>query len=255
VEQERQITLSNYAQQMGVSYKTAWRWWKQGRLIGKQLENGSIWIDESMVLPEEETEQTGLQQQLEIAAQEREELRNLLHEVLFELRKLKGNSEPNPWPSEVGMDYSHLVSLLEAGSWQEANEYTWLLLLALAGYEEGDDLALEEIEALPKMDMETLDRLWYEYSEGRFGFGVQEWIWEECDRHYEVFCDRIGWRIQSKWLSMDQLSFSLSAPVGHLPAIIWRNRACYGLGYHSPDEVLETLFSFSIPLPKSGRVV
>ncbi|MDJ1173401.1 GUN4 domain-containing protein [Roseofilum capinflatum] len=238
MEEQGRITLSNYAQQVGVSYKTAWRWWKQGRLMGEQLENGSIWIDESMLLPERDW----LKEQLEIASQEREELRNLLYEVLLELRQLKGAEAPNPWPSEVGMDYRHLVDLLAAGSWQEANEYTWLLVLALAGYEEGDDLALEEIEALPKTDIETLDRLWYEYSEGRFGFGVQEWIWQECDRHYDRFCDRVGWRIQSKWLSTDQLRFSLSAPVGHLPAIIWRNRACYGLGYHSPDEVLETLF-------------
>ncbi|MBP0010713.1 MULTISPECIES: GUN4 domain-containing protein [unclassified Roseofilum] len=250
--EQRRITLSNYAQQMGVSYKTAWRWWKQGRLMGEQLQNGSIWIDESMC-PEQDTD--GLKEQLKIAAQEREELRNLLYEVLAQLQELQGTPEPNPWPSEVGMDYSHLVALLGAGSSQEANEYTWLLLLALAGYEEGDTLGLEEMEALPRTDMETIDWLWYEYSEGRFGFGVQEWIWEECDRHYEVFCDRIGWRIQSKWLSTNQLRFSLSAPVGHLPAIIWRNRACYGLGYHSPEEVLETLFSFSIPSPQSGRVV
>ncbi|MDJ1170899.1 GUN4 domain-containing protein [Roseofilum sp. BLCC_M154] len=241
--QQRRITLSNYAQQMGVSYKTAWRWWKQGRLMGEQLENGAIWIEESMLWTEEEREQDWLKKQLKIAAQEREELRNLLYEVLAQLQQLQGTPEPNPWPSEVGMDYSHLVDLLAAGSWQEANEYTWLLMLALAGCEEGNELGLEEMEGLPRTDMETLDRLWYEYSEGRFGFGVQEWIWEECDRHYEVFCDRIGWRSQSKWLSTDQLIFSLSAPVGHLPAIIWRNRACYGLGYHSPEEVLEALFS------------
>ncbi len=194
-------------------------------------------------LREAKQERLWLQEQLEKAAQERLALTNLLYEVLEELRQLNAESAPSEWPSEVGMDYSYLQSCLAQGDWEQANEYTGLLLLALAGYESTEMLSLEEIEALPRVDMDTLDRLWWEYSEGRFGFRVQESIWQEVNRDYGLFCDRLGWRIQLNWLSARQLTFSLSAPVGHLPAIIWRNRACYGLGFYSPTEVLETIFA------------
>ena len=36
------MRLSAYAKKMGVSYKTAFRWWKAGRLDAYQLETGTI---------------------------------------------------------------------------------------------------------------------------------------------------------------------------------------------------------------------
>ncbi len=36
------MKLSVYARQIGVTYKTAYRWWKAGRLDASQLETGTI---------------------------------------------------------------------------------------------------------------------------------------------------------------------------------------------------------------------
>jgi predicted site-specific integrase-resolvase len=36
------MRLRRYAQQMGVSYKTAYRWWKAGKLDAYQLDTGTI---------------------------------------------------------------------------------------------------------------------------------------------------------------------------------------------------------------------
>jgi len=36
------MRLSQYAKQMNVSYKTAFRWWKAGRLDAYQLDTGTI---------------------------------------------------------------------------------------------------------------------------------------------------------------------------------------------------------------------
>lgn len=43
------MKLSGYAQQMGISYKTAWRWWKAGKLPGFQQDTGTVivYLDES----------------------------------------------------------------------------------------------------------------------------------------------------------------------------------------------------------------
>ncbi len=46
------MRLSAYAQKMGVSYKTAFRWWKAGKLDAYQLETGTVIVRESSPLPE-----------------------------------------------------------------------------------------------------------------------------------------------------------------------------------------------------------
>ncbi|MDJ0735501.1 MAG: IS607 family transposase [Nostocaceae cyanobacterium] len=38
------MKLSDYAKKVGISYRTAWRWWKQGNLKGYQLPSGTIII-------------------------------------------------------------------------------------------------------------------------------------------------------------------------------------------------------------------
>ncbi|MFP5271880.1 IS607 family transposase [Coleofasciculus sp.] len=38
------MKLSDYAKKAGISYRTAWRWWKQGNLTGHQLPSGTIII-------------------------------------------------------------------------------------------------------------------------------------------------------------------------------------------------------------------
>lgn len=40
------MRLSEYAKKVGVSYRTAWRWWKQGTLTGYQLPSGTIIVEE-----------------------------------------------------------------------------------------------------------------------------------------------------------------------------------------------------------------
>jgi predicted site-specific integrase-resolvase len=40
------MKLSDYAKQQGVHYRTAWRWFHAGKLKGRQLDTGTILIDE-----------------------------------------------------------------------------------------------------------------------------------------------------------------------------------------------------------------
>lgn len=39
------MKLSHYAKQAGVSYRTAWSWWKSGAISGYQLPSGTIIVD------------------------------------------------------------------------------------------------------------------------------------------------------------------------------------------------------------------
>lgn len=39
------MKLKDYARQQGISYRTAWRWWKAGKLSGHQMDTGTILIE------------------------------------------------------------------------------------------------------------------------------------------------------------------------------------------------------------------
>ncbi len=49
------MKLRSYAEFVGVSYKTAWRWWKRGTIQGEKLPSGTILVTEDVSkLPERE---------------------------------------------------------------------------------------------------------------------------------------------------------------------------------------------------------
>jgi predicted site-specific integrase-resolvase len=46
------MKLIDYARTMGISYKTAWRWYKAGKIQGQQMDTGTILVTESVPLKE-----------------------------------------------------------------------------------------------------------------------------------------------------------------------------------------------------------
>jgi serine/threonine protein kinase len=128
--------------------------------------------------------------------------------------------------SAVAIDYSKLQHLLAAEKWKEADLETRILLLRVVGREQAGWLRAEDFQNMPCQDLYTMDRLWVNYSRGRFGFSVQKDIWEsikgKIENHYTDWCrfgDKVGWRVQGNWLTYSQLTFNReAAPLGHLPA-------------------------------------
>ncbi|OCQ99646.1 hypothetical protein BCD67_14605 [Oscillatoriales cyanobacterium USR001] len=187
-----------------------------------------------------------LRSQLEQAAVERSQLQSQLEWVLYRFEqmnpeliaeslsrleaKISAIPEQAPPMSEVGIDYRQLIQFLGAGKWRKADEHTWEIMLQIAFREEEGWLSAADIERFPCTDLRTIDQLWEYYSSGLFGLSLQHEIWENESRNYTDFCDRVGWRRKDNWAYYDDLNFSLNAPQGHLPAIAWRKRACYGMG-------------------------
>ncbi len=74
-------------------------------------------------------------------------------------------------------------------------------------------------------DLRTMDQLWLNYSNDKFGFSVQKQIWINCggtvgQDDYKVFCkfaEQVKWKNASKWFSYSKLIFNTNAPKGHLP--------------------------------------
>ncbi|MFM6210027.1 GUN4 domain-containing protein, partial [Planktothrix sp.] len=126
--------------------------------------------------------------------------------------------------SAKGINYDQLEQFLKAGNWKEADQETARKMLAVAGRTKEGWLDKDSINNFPGEDLRTIDQLWVKYSNGHFGFSVQKKIWQEVGGKVKTskecqLGDRVGWRKNSNWIDYDDLTFSLQAPVGHLPRI------------------------------------
>ncbi|WP_244329363.1 GUN4 domain-containing protein [Tolypothrix sp. PCC 7910] len=130
--------------------------------------------------------------------------------------------------SEKGVDYTTLRDLLAAGNWKDADMETYRVMIQAVGKQEGDYFKSEELFNFPCTDLCTIDRLWVKYSDGRFGFSIQKEIYlsvggKPDGKYYkeawEKFGDRVGWRVESRWISYTKVTFDTSAHRGHLPSL------------------------------------
>ncbi len=129
--------------------------------------------------------------------------------------------EPDILTSTVGIDYSRLRDLLAAQRWKQADEETRMVLCQAAGKPPRGYLFEDDIAKMPCEDLQTIDGLWVNYSDGRFGFSIQARIYEGVGKDYGTFCDRIGWKTYNPSVPYEGIQFNLKAPIGHLPSRIW----------------------------------
>jgi hypothetical protein len=124
------------------------------------------------------------------------------------------------------VNYTQLRTLLAAKRWQDADIETRSLVLQIAGLPESSDLVEAVLREFPHAPLYAIDRLWREFSSDRFGFSIQHAIWQQvggsrADANYDTwlhFGQSVGWR-KGYWLTHAQLTYDLSAPSGHLPAL------------------------------------
>ena len=127
--------------------------------------------------------------------------------------------------SNVGMDYRKLRDLLKAGKWEEADEETARVMLAVAKRGTERWLDKEHIDNFPCEDLRTIDQLWVKYSDGKFGFSVQKRIYKglagtiEHDIDiWKEFAVKVGWIKEGNFLSYSYITFDgKKAPEGNLP--------------------------------------
>ena len=125
-----------------------------------------------------------------------------------------------PLQSQSGIDYSLLQQLLAKQDFQEADRLTLEKLCELAGETalKRKWLYFTQVESLPAVDLQTINRLWFVHSEGKFGFSVQREIWLAVGKNWDKFWPQIGWKKGNNWTRYPQeFIWDLSAPRGHLP--------------------------------------
>jgi hypothetical protein len=136
-------------------------------------------------------------------------------------------SSPSPeiaLVSSRGIDYTRLRDLLAQGKWQEADQETTNLLIRASNRQNEGWLRKEDVKNLSCEDLRTMDKLWVAYSQGKFGFSVQREIYQSLggtsEYNYVIwskFGDRVGWRVNEKWIYYDDITFDQKAMRGHLP--------------------------------------
>lgn len=147
-------------------------------------------------------------------------------------------SAPNPTRMDLLLTnqddaYASLRALLNAQNWQAADQETRRLLEQWV-HPNQDIFGTPLASNIPADVLQTLDQLWLEASKGRFGFSVQQRIWQEVTAQYpnstsaavQAFGRRVGWLrpvrdnnnfVSPDWFIEPELAGSLDAPMGQFP--------------------------------------
>ncbi|MBE9109480.1 GUN4 domain-containing protein [Nodosilinea sp. LEGE 07298] len=124
--------------------------------------------------------------------------------------------------------YAKLRDLLARQDWKAADQETAQCICELVDRQEQGWITDEDIKKIPYFDFHRIDNLWTIYSEGHFGFSVQEEILQNFLKSqgylkWDEFGEKLEWRKKkglfsnSQWVPYSQLQFKRNAPRGHLP--------------------------------------
>lgn len=149
--------------------------------------------------------------------------------------------EATPTPNQVslvssktGIDYTKLRNLLKAEKWSEADLHTDRLVEQIVKTAKQQNkhvfIELKTIAEFSCPDIRTIDSLWKEYSNNKFGFSPQQEVWQSVNQQgdfstqtWRRFATEVGWKegevnSGSGYLLYEQLDFEpTEAPAGHLP--------------------------------------
>ena len=138
--------------------------------------------------------------------------------------------------------YETLHEQLANQEWFAADKETVRLIADIAGVSDLEDLSPREIRSFSCGELQVIDRLWSNYSNGRFGFSVQLKIYQDLGGSLESTIGEdleltqqwgaaLGWRegvtdqtpAGKRWRKCDELDFSINAPKGCHPSRWWNS--------------------------------
>ena len=149
--------------------------------------------------------------------------------ILQVLKKYKPNffdkTKYNNWFltfTNVNINFDELQLFLLEQKFEEADRLTSSILRRLAGKvaEKRGYVFYSEVKNMSGIDLETIDRLWKVYSQGKFGFSIQAKLLRTVGKRYDLLWPKIGWKIDGIWTRYpSSFCWSLKAPEGHMPLV------------------------------------
>jgi len=133
--------------------------------------------------------------------------------------------EPTLLSAVTGVNYKPLEDALVARDFKLADQTTYSLMLRAANRTAEGSLRTEDVRNFSCEDLEIIDQLWLDNSDGKFGFSVQQQIYQQIggiSGGYDAdlrqsMGNAVGWRQNNEWIPYNDLDFRLDAPLGHLP--------------------------------------
>ena len=134
---------------------------------------------------------------------------------------------PKYLPSACGVDYVPLATFLAMGDFLSADDFTRNNLIKISGAESKrrNFVYWTEVHSIPSVDLITMERLWLQFSKGKFGYSIQKRVWDVENGNFDAFIKRIGWtkvdndmERKLRWFGQNEFIYDLeTAPKGHLP--------------------------------------
>ena len=119
--------------------------------------------------------------------------------------------------AQVSLKCRDLLEALASSDWAAADQETYQLLLSLSHQTSSGLLDTKAMQTLPCQELAVLDRLWFHYSKGEFGLGVQASLWKtfsfDSTKQIERFEKKVGWSKPS-----EETPTSTDIPPGAYPA-------------------------------------
>jgi archaellum component FlaC len=210
-----------------------------------------------------------IREQLKGSEQKRQEIQSEVAQLSAQIAKFeaelqKKRADEPSLISEAGIDYIRLQNFLVAGEWEKANSETVAIINTLL-YRLGEksikrkhsewwetirefneehihfDIFYQPFKKLPCNELNIIDKLWIKYSYGRFGFSIQQRLYDSLNRDIVALVRAIKW---ADWNHKEETyywdeeheykNYSINAPVGHLPMIYVNNCHDYDVIYYLP---------------------
>jgi hypothetical protein len=146
---------------------------------------------------------------------------------------------------EVPPSLLNLRELLQKKKWKEANLETLRVTLEAVNRKGEKLLRREDIAIFPCDLLRTIDQLWVEASDGKFGFSTQAKVYRSCGgkadgKHdkeiWKRFSSEVEWYVNGEWVDWRTIVVVDSDPIGYLPC--WwaptRSLAFDGNGFDVP---------------------
>lgn len=131
--------------------------------------------------------------------------------------------------------YQRLEYLLKTAQWQEADDETVRVIAKLMpGHSSKHGCTSIEVSQISTKALRTINRLWLEASDGRFGFSAQKQIWQRIRTYqshkpdfqrseYDIFVETVGWSNEAGRVYHVDFDYLITNPKGHLPVkiLLW----------------------------------
>ncbi|PIA29776.1 hypothetical protein AQUCO_05800094v1 [Aquilegia coerulea] len=98
-------------------------------------------------------------------------------------------------PSSPTLSFDLLKQYLTSKDFRQADEETRRLIIVLAGEaaEKRGYVFFSEVQFISESDLQTIDNLWRQYSDNKFGYSVQKRIYEKEKEDFSRFFQKVGW--------------------------------------------------------------